>query len=458
MDRPRILIIDDDPGLRRTLGDILRGKGYDLLIAESGAQGLALLAQESADLVLIDLGLPDMPGLEVLDRVKAAHPSIEAIILTGNATLDSAIEATNRGAFSYLLKPYAIDPLLLQIRRAIEKQQTREKMTRDSLELQKMNTELKALYSVAQAISRTINLEELLSEVLRALIETEIFSFEIKGAVFLVEGEEMRLAAFISLSETELEPCGEICSGECLCGRAFATGELVVTGNCGGHPLGSPPVQPHGHILVPLQTAGTVLGLLNLYIPPETEVNDETLRLLAAVASQMGIAITNIRLYEETRDSSLHDPLTGLANRRFMEIQLDKSLETAKRYQDPLSIIMLDIDHFKKYNDTHGHQEGDKLLVRLAEILLREVRKADYVFRYGGEEFLIILPETGPDQAEETAERLRRAMEAMGEGVTISLGVVSLSGSLQEKDAFIAAADTALYRAKEKGRNRVEVG
>lgn len=106
MDKSRIIVIDDDPGLRKTLADILRVKGYDILAAGSGAEGLALLAEHSVSLVLVDLGLPDIPGLEVLNTIKVTYPSIEAIILTGNATLDSAIEATNRGAFSYLVKPY----------------------------------------------------------------------------------------------------------------------------------------------------------------------------------------------------------------------------------------------------------------------------------------------------------------------------------------------------------------
>ena len=126
MDTSRILIIDDDPNLRKTLSDILKFKGYETYAAENGTEGLAWLEDNVANVAIIDLGLPDMDGIEVLKRVKAAYPATGIIVLTGNASLDSAIEATNRGAFSYLLKPYEIDLLLLNICRAIEKQRTEE--------------------------------------------------------------------------------------------------------------------------------------------------------------------------------------------------------------------------------------------------------------------------------------------------------------------------------------------
>jgi PAS domain S-box-containing protein len=126
LDTPRILIIDDDPNLRKTLSDILKFKGYETFAVENGTDGLAWLEENAASLAIIDLGLPDINGIEVLKKVKEAHPATGIIVLTGNASLDSAIDATNWGAFSYILKPYEIDLLLLNIRRAIEKQRTEE--------------------------------------------------------------------------------------------------------------------------------------------------------------------------------------------------------------------------------------------------------------------------------------------------------------------------------------------
>jgi diguanylate cyclase (GGDEF)-like protein len=153
---------------------------------------------------------------------------------------------------------------------------------------------------------------------------------------------------------------------------------------------------------------------------------------------------------------SLTDHLTGLANRRLMDVIFDRYLVEAGRYGRELSVLMADIDYFKKYNDTYGHQAGDRLLSGTAELMVKETREADLVARYGGEEFVIILPETGLKEARRAAERIRRAVESRGE-VTISLGVSSCREGTVSKEELIGEADEALYRAKENGRNRVEI-
>jgi len=144
-DKITILLIDDDFNLRKTLSDILRARGYETHAAGNGTEGLALLKRNTIHLALVDLRLPDISGLEVLEKIKADQPSIETIILTGNATLDSAIEATNRGAFSYLQKPYDIDQLLLHIRRAIEKQQAAAEREKLIIQLQEALEKVKTL-------------------------------------------------------------------------------------------------------------------------------------------------------------------------------------------------------------------------------------------------------------------------------------------------------------------------
>jgi two-component system, cell cycle response regulator len=458
MERPTLLIIDDDPSLSKTLADILRAKGYKTLTTKDGEHGLVTLLEQSVDLVLLDLGLPGVSGLEVLGMIQDHFPQVCVIVLTGQATIDSAIEATNNGAFSYLLKPYEIDKLINHIRRGLEMQQARKEISRYQVELERKNAELKLLYEISLVINRTLDLKELLPAILQTLTETEIFPFKIKGAIFLVEGDVLRLAASFNDSGPMLTPCDGIAVGECLCGLCASTGEPVVVGNVieDGRPLRcNPEMTPCGRIVIPLKAIDTVVGIFSIYGPPAAEVSAQQLDLLTSMGSQIGIAISNARRYEEAKHSSLHDPLTGLANRRLLQIQMGRCFGAANRYRQKLSVIMIDIDHFKSYNDTRGHLEGDRLLSTLAGVVVKALRNADQIFRYGGEEFLCILPETGLPHAGEVAERIRRVVQVETD-VTISLGVASFTADMPNIEALVRKADKALYLAKKRGRNRVE--
>ncbi|MBF0119815.1 MAG: diguanylate cyclase [Desulfobacterales bacterium] len=162
------------------------------------------------------------------------------------------------------------------------------------------------------------------------------------------------------------------------------------------------------------------------------------------------------RLYEKAKELSLHDPLTGLANRRQLDIVFNKAFARAKRYNRPISVIMIDIDYFKRYNDTYGHAEGDKLLVKFAETIKNNLREADLAARYGGEEFMVILPDTELRNASLVAEKLKSKILG-NTSVSASFGVSSYNESIPDKEAIIKKADAALYRAKQNGRNRVEV-
>ena len=458
MKKPRILIIDDDPSLRKTLSDILRLKGFDIFAVTNGAEGLDCLTEHTINVALIDLGLPDMPGIKVLNRVKADFPLTEAIILTGNATLDSAIAATNQGAFSYLLKPYDIEQLLIKINDAIKKQQDREQRARHNAEVERANAELKALNEIASVVSQPVDIKKFFSDVLETLVNLRIFPFEVKGVFFLVKDGLLCRESFTGFTEADGEPCEFVRPGECLCGLAMETGKVISTSSDDPrHTVRSAHVVPQGHVAIPLKDAGQVVGVLCLYAKPGSQIDydERFLNFLSTIGNQIGMGINSVYLHEKTKSLALHDPLTGLANRRLMKIEMDKNFDLVKRYGGQFAVIMLDIDHFKKYNDTYGHQKGDKLLARLARILLREMRRVDNVFRYGGEEFLILLTQTDHSMACKVAERLRKIVEETTE-VTISLGVSSYDDVIPDQETLIQMADTALYRAKEGGRNRVE--
>lgn len=162
------------------------------------------------------------------------------------------------------------------------------------------------------------------------------------------------------------------------------------------------------------------------------------------------------RMYDEARALSLQDPLTGLANRRMLDIDLKKGIARVKRSGGYLSVLMIDIDYFKKYNDTHGHPAGDRLLAAIAKLLSGTVRETDLVARYGGEEFFVLLHDTDFDGAHNTSERILKLVPQKL-GITVSIGVVSYKQE-EKMEELINRVDAALYQAKQKGKNRVETG
>lgn len=170
------------------------------------------------------------------------------------------------------------------------------------------------------------------------------------------------------------------------------------------------------------------------------------------------------KLQAELRDQAVHDPLTGLYNRRYLDETLSREILRAKRDNDPLSIIVADIDHFKSINDTYGHQIGDLFLVEVAQLFKRVVRGSDLVYRYGGEEFVLVLPETTVDSAKMRAEEIRLKCaqlivqhEGKKLGITLSFGVANYPVNGEQGEEIILKADHALYDAKRMGRNQVRV-
>jgi diguanylate cyclase (GGDEF)-like protein len=191
----------------------------------------------------------------------------------------------------------------------------------------------------------------------------------------------------------------------------------------------------------------------------------EAEELLEYLAGQAVVSIDNASLHETVEQQAVTDELTGLANVRAFISVLDREIERSRRFATPVGLVMLDIDDFKRVNDTYGHQQGDEVLALVAGVLRDLSRDLDAPARYGGEEMAVVLPQTDAGGAVQLAERMREAIEALqvprvgGGGtlhVTASFGVASVPESAAERSALIAAADAALYRAKRAGKNRVE--
>ncbi len=217
-------------------------------------------------------------------------------------------------------------------------------------------------------------------------------------------------------------------------------------------------------VAVPLSAEGRIVGIIYVDDFEPREYSAREISILSLLSTYAAIAIERTKLLEETRLRSITDDLTRLYNHRHFMQMLNQEFERSVRYSRPLSLVMLDIDYFKKYNDTYGHLEGNVVLQQVSKLLARASRQVDVVARYGGEEFAIVMAETGKEDALASAERLRQTVEEHtfpreesqpGGNLTISIGVASHPSDASTPLDLIAKADEALYRAKSEGRNKV---
>jgi diguanylate cyclase (GGDEF)-like protein len=250
---------------------------------------------------------------------------------------------------------------------------------------------------------------------------------------------------------------------------ALRRGRVYRVDDVGGTPacphLG--PSTPPAYVCVPLAAQGETLGLFTLAALPGAGANgglgEGRVRLAVTVAEQFALALANLRLRETLRGQSIRDPLTGLFNRRYMEETLDRELSRAEREHRPLSLVLLDIDRFKHFNDTYGHEAGDTVLASLGALLRSASRAGDVACRYGGEEFLLILPAASLADAQRRAEEIRESIRSLRvtlgsrplEPVRCSMGVAAFPEHGEAGGTLLRAADAALYRAKREGRDQV---
>jgi diguanylate cyclase (GGDEF)-like protein len=325
--------------------------------------------------------------------------------------------------------------------------------------LQEGVQELYSLIELSRLISASLDLDQLLTTTLETLAAT---TKKVEGyCLFLLEETTNRLVVRTaggrgteSLRNLQLAP------GEGLAGRVFQTLSSEAHGSQDPFRWPDVPAEVRSVLAVPLVSQDKGVGVLTFFSPIPSAFSERDVAFFTAVANQLTVAVVNARLYHETRELSYRDGLTGLFNRRYFEETLDQELYRAERYRMPLSLIMADIDHFKPYNDTHGHPKGDQALKVMAAILTETTRRVDVVARYGGEEMVLILPLTPKHPALLAAEKLRLAVEGtqFPDGqLTMSLGVATYPEDGGSAAELIKAADDALYAAKQAGRNRVEV-
>jgi diguanylate cyclase (GGDEF)-like protein len=324
--------------------------------------------------------------------------------------------------------------------------------------------ELTTLFDVVDTVSKSLDLDKVLPDVLVQVLGSMSAG---KGAIILLDrdGKKLLLKGCRGLSEESLSQLidkGQGCVGDVILKKS----PIMVSGEddteCAPVP-GLERENIRSALVVPVTVRGEVLGVLALYGEKKNQFTDEDGALLETIGNQVGVAVENARLYEKTLELAQIDGLTKLANRRHLMERLKQEIDRAERYHTSLSLIILDLDKFKSFNDTYGHLQGDELLKAFSSMLSQQIRSADIAGRYGGEEFCVVLPNTSVKGALVIAERIRNAMTEIKipvgngrppAGRTVSIGVAEFTSD-ESVEKILNAADSALYRAKQGGRNKV---
>jgi len=400
------------------------------------------------------------------------------LVKAGDLTAQS--DVTGKDEIGYLAN--AFNSMVTQLREIIQNldkkvlertqdlNQANEELTSTVGKLEQYNLEVTQLNHMAEKLHACHSLEEIYLVIVDSL--SGLFH-QASGIlyVYLPDKEDNRILKPVAKWGKHTYPVSEHPLHKC---RSIEEGKIVII-NMPDDPFA--PCEhihaqlPYVSICMPLFGQNEVLGMINLLytdtiqklLPREREDMLKNWKRLATTATDhLAMALANMTLREKLQDLSVRDDLTGLFNRRFMEETLQREFMQSQRSKRSIGIVLMDVDFFKQFNDTYGHKAGDVVLVELAGLLTRTIRKGDVVCRYGGEEFLLILPGTSAEKAMERAESVREKVERELRiihndewlPITISLGVATFPDNGRSPDEVIKAADDALYKAKEKGRNR----
>ena len=467
-----ILIVDDEAFIGETIRDLLEKEEYKVTLAGNAAQAIIKIKEILPDLILTDLKLPDMSGLEILKIAKKNDQDVCVIVMTAYANIETAIKALEEEVYDYILKPFDPERVRLIIKKGLERRRLTLRNKELLQYLQKEKNKLETILEIGEKMSSILNLEELVDFII--MKATDIIEAQ-RGSLMLLDksGEVLKIVASRGLKDRIIKNT-QVKLGERIVGWVAKTGEpllvLDVDKQTDARRIkeekGSEPYKSKSFLSMPLRKENETIGVINI-----TDKNDQEntvftmddLRLLSIIVNQAVVSIENARLYKEVKVLSITDSLTGLFNRRYFEERLKVEVDRAERYKRFLCLIMFDLDNFKQYNDAYGHLKGDIVLKKVARILNKNSRKVDVISRYGGEEFIIILPETKVVEAKEVAEKIRKAVrdtflqESSSKEISISGGISSFQHKLST-DELIKKADEFLYQAKREGKNRICMG
>ena len=449
----RILVVDDVPANVKLLEARLSAEYFDVVSAYNGIEALAICERCECDIVLLDAMMPELNGFEVCRQIKsnALTHHIPVVMVTALDQPSDRVRGLEAGADDFLTKPVNDITLISRVRSL-----ARLKMVTDELRMRAVT-------------SKEIGLQNPERE---AILETGR-----NGRVLIVDDRPSSYERLVASLSVEHAVDVEIHPGEALFRAAENDYDLIIVSlglqDFDGLLLCSQIRSLERTRYIPILAIAEGDNTARLTRGLEIGVNDYLLRpvdrdeMRARVRTQIKKRRYTERLRDNVQTSielAITDPLTGLFNRRYMETHLTTLVEQSAARNKPIAVLVLDIDYFKAINDSYGHDAGDDVLREFALRIRKAIRNIDLACRYGGEEFVIVMPETDMAVATMVAERLRRriASEPFGiqQGarhleVTISIGIAALSEADDSAGTILKRADQALFRAKRDGRNRV---
>lgn len=327
------------------------------------------------------------------------------------------------------------------------------------MELDQAHRKLGALYRITSVVQRTVNEQEVLQEIIDGITSDLGYS---NAAVLLLDEPSLELVIKANHGYTFNM---RIPYGKGITWQAVISRKVVYVPDVRKDPRYiAATVDGVSEIAIPLIYADNVIGVLDVETTEERPLSDYDRDLLCSLAGQAALTIAHAKHVSAVQVQAITDGLTGLYNYRYFLSALDREFKRAIRYNRPLSLLMMDIDFFKRYNDTHGHSLGNDVLREIADIMKRMCRDVDYAIRYGGEEFTILFPETGVIEANAVAERIRAVIADYpfhgrqtqpGGMITVSIGIAAYPNDATSGKELLEHADTALYLAKRTTKNCV---
>jgi diguanylate cyclase (GGDEF)-like protein len=470
----QILIVDDEELTCDMLRDSLE-PAYKVWTCNNGTKAFQLMNEINFDLVVTDLKLPDVSGLDVLSYAKGKDEFTEVIVITGYASVDSATLAINLGVYSYLEKPLSIMDFLIQVQKAIASRMFHLKSIRlmhrfDDIAPDDKDhlNDITSLYYFTRKLMLSLEIPEIMRITLDEVNLKIGAVLSVINVNLLGYREMFAMPRTGSISQADLEKVFK--SPDFVPGAFTSQSDFTMALKSSTAYKGkigpAPDLSSLQHESIPLVVTDHVIGSLTVFFEKAPDTSSDHSQFLYVFTSMVSSIIEHGYSALQARQQAKTDSLTGIANHRMFQESLDREISRANRKKGIFGLILIDIDNFKKINDTWGHLFGDAVIIDLTRRVGTIIRVQDTLARYGGEEFGIILPETDLHGTEILAQRVLHevacrplSFSQQELSYTVSIGVAIYNSSHpMQKNQLITIADEALYASKRNGKNQVSIG